>query len=56
MKGERLVEVTVRQPKRQTVPVGSTVTFRCTGYSPASCHHIFNIVELFCEWTTWVKL
>lgn len=31
--GERLLEVTVRQPKRQSVPVGGRVTFRCTGYS-----------------------
>jgi len=31
--GERLLEVTVHQPKRQTVPVGSSVSFRCTAYS-----------------------
>jgi len=44
--GERLLEVTVRQPKRQTVPVESSVTFRCTGYSRVSCHQTFDITQI----------
>jgi len=44
VEAERLLEVTVRRPKRQTVPVGSSVTFRCTGHSNVSSrrHSSFN--------------
>jgi len=30
----------VRQPKNQTVPVGSSVTFHCTGHSRVSLHDL----------------
>jgi len=50
VEGERLLEVTVQRPKRQTVPVGNGVTFRCTGYSRVSdCIPLFQRSAVHCQ-------